>query len=211
MTYNTLVLQLENYLNRYDAILIAQIPNFIYQAEQRICRESKNIGLERYVTNAFTAGDSVIPKPGRWRRTITFNYGSGFNFNTRNQLYLRTYEYVRSYWPNSTIFNVANPPMYYCDYSYTHLLIAPTPALAYPFEMAFLELPPPLTIANQTNWLTNYAPDLLLYACLLEAIPFLKNDERIPVWEKLYDRALASLENQDQLRYMDRTSDRSSD
>ena len=211
MTYNTLVLQLENYLNRYDAILIAQIPNFIYQAEQRICRESKNIGLERYVTKAFVAGNSVIPKPGGWRRTITFNYGTGLNFNNRNQLYLRTYEYVRSYWPNSSQFNIASPPVYYCDYSYTHLLIAPTPALAYPFELAYLELPTPLTINNQTNWLTNYAPDLLLYACLLEAIPFLKNDERIPVWEKLYDRALSSLENQDQLRYMDRTSERSSD
>lgn len=208
MTYNTLVLQIQNYLNRYDDILIAQIPNFIYQAEQRIARESKNIGLEKYVTNTFDAGEAVLAKPGRWRRTISFNYGTGVNFNNRNQLYLRTYEYARSYWPNQTLLG---NPLYYCDYSYTHFLIVPTPIDFFPFELSYLELPAPLTLLNQTNWLTNYAPDLLLYACLLEAIPFLKNDERIPVWEKLYDRALASVENQDQLRYLDRTSERSSD
>jgi hypothetical protein len=208
MTYNSLVLQIESYLNRNDADTIAQIPNFIYQAEQRICRESKNVGLVVYVTSAFLPGNSVISKPGRWRRTLTFNYGTGALFNTRNQLYLRSYEYLRAYSPDSTL---TGKPLYYSDYGYTHWLVAPTPDIDYPFEIGYLELPEPLSIAVQTNWLTNYAPDLLLYGCLLEAIPFLKNDERIPVWQNLYDRALASVENQDTLRLEDRASNRSAD
>jgi len=161
MTYNSLVEQITNYLNRTDTSTINEIPKFIYQAEQKICRETKNIGLEQYVVSNFIPGTSVYPKPGRWRRNITLNYGTGGGQNNfRNQIYLRKYEYIRSYWPDSTILG---PPLYYSDYAYTNFLVAPTPDQAYPFELAYLELPALLTAAQQTNWITNYAPDLLFY------------------------------------------------
>lgn len=208
MTYNSLFNQIISYLNRSDADTLAQIPNFISQAEQRICRESKNIGLEVYVTDSFLAGTSVFAKPARWRRTITLNFGTGPLFNVRNQMFLRSYEFVRNYWPNSDLLDV---PKFYCDYGYSHYLIAPTPDLNYPFELSYLQLPEPITPLNQTNWITDYAPDVFLYASLLEAIPFLKNDERIPVWQLMYDRGLGSLNNQDDLRLLDRASARNSD
>jgi hypothetical protein len=68
-----------------------------------------------------------------------------------------------------------------------------------------------LSPQNQTNWLTDYAPDVLLYAILLEAVPFLKNDERIPVWESAYARGLASLNQQDDARQNDRASNDEAD
>lgn len=208
MTYNSLVLQIQSYLNRTDADTVAQIPNFIYQAEQRICRESKNVGLEMYVNSAFVTGNSVIEKPGRWRRTISFTFGNGTNDNTVNVMYQRAYEYLRMYTPDPSQTGV---PLFYADYGYTHWLIAPTPSFEFPFQVSYLELPVPITANNQTNWLTDYAPDVLLYACLLEAIPYLKNDERIPVWQNMYDRGLASLNTQDDQRPLDRASNRSAD
>jgi hypothetical protein len=208
MTYNSLVNQVLDYLNRTDTDTANEIPNFIYQAEQRICRESKNIGLEVYVTNAFTPGVSVYAKPARWRRNITFNFGNGNSNNVRNQIQLRSYEYLRMYWSDPTQMAA---PLFYSDYAYEHFLVAPTPDQAYPFELGYLELPEPLSVNVQTNWLTNYAPDVLLYATLLEAIPFLKNDERIPVWQQLYDRGIQSLNSQDDQRITDRGSNRSSD
>lgn len=208
MTYNSLVNQVMDYLDRTDTDTQNEVPNFIYQAEQRICRESKNIGLEQYVTGSFTPGVSVLAKPARWRRSITFSYGSGAGNNTVNQLFLRSYDYIRNYWNNPS---TQAPPQYYSDYGYDHLLIGPTPDLAYPFEFAYLELPQPLSVANQTNWLTDNVPDLLLYATLLEAISFLKNDERIPIWTSYYNRALQSLNNQDNQRLLDRASNRDAD
>jgi hypothetical protein len=208
MTYNTLVNQVKEYLNRQDAQTISEIPNFIYQAEQRICRESKSVGLELYVTGTFTPNVSILQKPARWRRNISLSFGSGLNDNVRNQLTLRSYEFVRNYWPDTSELAA---PKFYCDYGYDNLLVAPTPDLAYPFEYSYLQLPNPLTINNQTNWLTNYVPDVLLYATLLEAIPFVKNDERIPIWQAMYDRGLESLNNQDDQRTQDRTSNRGAD
>lgn len=208
MTYNSLVNEVLSYLNRTDAATTARIPDFISQAEQRICRESKNIGLEMYVTGNFTAGNAVLQKPGRWRRNLSINFGTGATFDVRNQLYLRSYEFIRNYWPDDT---VTGTPLYYSDYGYNHIVVCPTPALAYPFEWAFLQLPEQITLLNQTNWITDYAPDVLLYATLLEAIPFLKDDERIPVWQKMYERGLASLNGQDDQRLLDRSSNRQAD
>lgn len=208
MTYNSLVAQVTSYLNRTDTATLDQIPNFIYQAEQRICRESKNVGLEVYVTGTFITNNSVIAKPARWRRNITFNYGTGVLNNTRNTILLRSYEFCRAYWPDPTL---SAPPKFYADYGYYNLLIVPTPDQAYPFELGYLQLPDPISPNNQTNWITNYAPDVFLYATLLEAMPFLKDDERIPVWKEYYDRGLSSLNQQDDQRIYDRSGNRSAD
>lgn len=42
-----------------------------------------------------------------------------------------------------------------------------------------------LSANNPTNWLLTSHPDIYIYGTLLEAAPYLKNDVRIPVWEKL--------------------------
>lgn len=208
MTFNSLVVELQSYLDRLDADTLSNIPNFIYQAENRLSRECKSIGNEQYITAAFLPGNPIITKPGRWRRTLGIQLGTGPTLSIRNQLYLRSYEYVRSYAPDPTLLG---QPLYYADMAYLNWIFAPTPDFAYPFEISYLELPEPLSLAVQTNWLTNFCPDALLYACLLEAIPYLKSDERIPVWQSMYDRSLASLNGQDFDRYLARSSSRESD
>jgi hypothetical protein len=210
MTYNSLIAQVANTLERADLTL--QIPNFISQAEQRISRESKTLGLEQYVSGAFTVGLQKIPKPARWRRTISFNYGTPstefMNQFDYTQLELRDYEYCRLYSPNAS---QTGKPVYYSDYGYSTFLVVPAPDFTYPFELAYLELPDPLTVTNQTNWLTDYAPDVLYYATLLEAVAFLKNEEKLTTWTTLYKAALSSLNQQDDMRVEDRISNRSSD
>jgi len=203
LTYNSLIADVLGYLNRDDAATTAAIPLFISNAEQRICREAPTIGTESYVVGEFIAGNPVYAKPGRWRATLAINFGSGATYDFRNQLYLRDYDTVRNYWPDDT---VQGFPKFYADYGYSNLLIAPTPNDNYPFELCYLELPEQLSAANQTNWLTNYAPDVLLYATLLETGSYLKDDERIPMWESYYGRAIASLKNQNHSRLLDRVS-----
>ena len=58
--------------------------------------------------------------------------------------------------------------------------------------------------SNQTNWFTNYAPQALLYGSLLQAMPFLKNDERMPMWQQNYDLIMQTLMAEDKLRLADR-------
>ena len=95
-------------------------------------------------------------------------------------------------------------PKFYCDYDYEHWLVAPTPAAAYDFEVLYYERVQPLDSSNQTNWYTEYAPQAMLYGCLLQAMPFLKNDERIPMWQAQYDKVVQTLKLEDISRVGDR-------
>lgn len=209
MTFNSLKSDMVAYLERgssVDTTVYDQLPKLINNAERRIAREAKVLGFKVPVTGTLQAGQSVVEKPERWRSTVSINFGTGAGNETRNPLFARSYEYCRSYWPNDSQTGV---PKFYADYDYSHWLVAPTPDADYPFEVVFHQLPQLLDDGNQTNWITQYAPDVLLYAALLEATPFLKNDERIPVWEGMYSRALAALNAEDQTRVVDQSAARS--
>lgn len=208
MTFESLQQDVRRYLERgatlaSDAIVYEQIPRLINLAERRISRELKVQGFINVVTGAMSVGQSVYSKPDRWRDTVSINIGTGASNNTRKMLYARDYEYCRAYWPDES---QTEEPIFYADYDYSHWLISPTPNEAYPFEILYYELPPLLDDEVQTNWITEYAPQLLLYATLLEATPFLKNDERIPVWQQMYDRAAAALNGEDIGKIIDRTA-----
>jgi hypothetical protein len=44
----------------------------------------------------------------------------------------------------------------------------------------------------------------MLYGTLLQAMPFLKNDERIPMWQAQYSQIMQVLKNEDITRIADR-------
>ena len=208
MTFETLQQDVRRYLERgatlaSDAVVYEQIPRLINLAERRISRELKVQGFIAVVSDTMTIGQSVYAKPDRWRDTISINFGTGTSNATRTPIFTRGYEYVRSYWPDES---QTGQPAFYCDYNYTNWLIAPTPDQEYPFEVLYYELPPLLDDSIQTNWLTEYAPQVLLYGTLLEATPFLKNDERIGTWQQYYDRAASMLNGEDLAKILDRAS-----
>jgi hypothetical protein len=213
LTFTTLQEDLRRYLERgatlaSDAVVFEQLPRLINLAERRIARELKVEGFISVVTDTMAVGQSVYAKPDRWRDVVSINIGTGAGNANRTTLVTRSYEYLRSYWPNETL---TGTPLFYSDYDYNHWLFAPTPDDTYPFEVLYYELPPLLDDSTQTNWLTEYAPQLLLYGSLLEATPFLKNDERIPVWQSMYDRAAAMLNGEDLAKILDRAAVRDGD
>lgn len=74
------------------------------------------------------------------------------------------------------------------------------PSDTYTVEMYYWEQLTPLSGSASTNILLRRAPDAYLYACLLAAEPFIMNDERIPMWEKLYSAARDAINQRDARR-----------
>ncbi|MEB3703243.1 hypothetical protein Bealeia2_01937 (plasmid) [Candidatus Bealeia paramacronuclearis] len=212
MTWHTLVGtreapgQIMTYLSTQNEQVFDQLPNFINQAEQRICREAHTIGLETYISGTLEPNQAVFNKPARWRRSLSF--GIWDEQDRYRQLEFRNYELLRMW--SSAIRGPAQP-QFYGDYNYASLLLSPAPDQPYKFEYAYMELPVPLSDTQQTNWLTDFAPDVLLYAILLEATPFVMTDQRIPVWESAYARGIASLNQEDAARQVDRAADNQAD
>jgi hypothetical protein len=204
MTYDSLLVDVRRYLERgftqeSDQIVYDQLPRLVTLGERRIARELKIEGFIRAVTTPLSVGVAVYLKPDRWRDTVSMTVDG-------TPIFARSYEYIRNYWPTET---QTGSPAYYADYDFQHWLIAPTPDTAKTLEILYYEQPRFLGEDFQTNWLTEYAPDVLLYATLLEATPFLKSDERVQMWQGMYDRAAQALNGEDLKRIMDRTANRS--
>lgn len=204
MTYDSLLVDVRRYLERgftqeSDQIVYDQLPRLITLGERRIARELKIQGFIRAVTTPLSIGVAVYLKPDRWRDTVSMTVNG-------SPIYARSYEYIRNYWPDET---ATGTPQFYGDYDYQHWIITPTPDATSTLEVLYYELPRLLGDDFQTNWLTEYAPDLLTYATLLEASPFLKKDERIQTWQAMYDRAAQALNGEDLKRILDRSANRS--
>lgn len=198
MTYDSLVNDIETYLERTDQATIEKIPQFIMLAEQVIAADLKILGNLTVAESSMVQGNATIDKPARWRKTVSMNVTVD---GKRQPVLLRKYEYLREYWPDPSSTDV---PMFYCDYDYTHWLVSPTPDADYDYEVLYYERPQPLDSANQSNWFTQYAPQALLYGSLLQAMPFLKNDERLPMWQAQYDQIMNVLKAEDVARIGDR-------
>ena len=196
LTYNSLLTDIATYAERNDDPFITQIPRFVMLAENRIASEVHSLGFQRVVTGVLTSGNQMLVKPERWRETKSF-------FLTESNTYLqeRTLEYCRLFGAASS-----STPRYYADYDYEHYFLAATPSSALAFELKYHERPEPLSDGNQTNWTTQYAPQLLLYATLLEAQPFLKLPERISEFQALYDRAVQAIAGEDVYRAKDKSA-----
>lgn len=204
MTYDSLLVDIRRYLERgftaeSDAIVYEQLPRLVTLGERRIARELKIQGFIVPIQTNLQVGLAVYPKPDRWRDTISMSVNNV-------PIFARSYEYIRNYWPDES---QTGSPQFYADYDYQHWIIAPTPSVIQTLEILFYQQPRLLGDDVQTNWLTEYAPDLLLYASLLESAPFLKKDERIQVWQGMYDRAAQAINGEDLKRIMDRTAARS--
>jgi len=198
MTYDSLTENIQSYLERSDTATLEKIPLFIMLAEQVIASEIKFLGNLTVNTSNMVTGQFTIDKPVRWHKTVSMNVTVD---GVRQPVLLRKYEYLREYWPDQTATDV---PLYYADYDYTHWLVAPTPDAAYSFEVLYYERVQPLDSTNQTNWFTIYAPQALLYGSLLQAMPFLKNDERTPMWQAQYSAIMQTLKAEDVSRIADR-------
>jgi hypothetical protein len=209
MTFNSLLEDMRKYLERGTAVdpsVFEQLPSLINLAERELANRLKILGFVRVVTDTLGVGQSVVPKPDRWRDTISINIGVGTE-QVRTQIFARSYEYCRTFHPDE---DVTAQPKFYADYDYFNWLFAPSANFAYPFEVNYWELPALLDDTNQTNWTTDFAPNSLLHGALLQATPFLKNDERIPIWEAIYEKDVAILEAQDVKRIIDRNVTRES-
>ena len=197
MTYDSLTATVLQYLERSDQATINAIPTFITLAEFEIAQEVKTLGQLQIVESTMTQGNPVLQKPSRWRKTVSMNVLVG---SKKQPVLLRKYEYLKNYWQDDT---QTSTPLYYADTDWDHWYLAPTPDQAYTFEVLYYERIAPLSSVNQTNWITQNAPNAMLFGTLLQAMPFLKNDQR-QIFQQKYTEALQALKAEDVARVGDR-------
>ena len=200
MTYDSLTSTVLQYLERRDAAVVEAIPTFITLCEFEIAQYIKTLGQMEVVDATMNIGNPVIAKPARWRKTVSMTLS---NSGSKQPVLLRKLEYLNAYAQDVT---ATGTPLYYADYDFEHWIVAPTPDQAYSFEALCYTRLQPLSSAYQTNWLTQNAPNAMLFGTLKQTAPFLKNDARLALWKQMFDEALTALKTEDTLRVADRSA-----
>ena len=190
-TYTELKDAVADWLDRSD--LTARIPDFIALAEARISRELRIRAMEVRSIMDTSSGQKYFNLPGGYLQMRNIQ----LNTNPTQPLEYITPEMLdRLYGSNTT-----GKPRAYTLIG-DEIQLSPIPDATYELEMAFYEKFTALgdgTAGTVTsNWLTINAPDIMLYGSLMEAEPFIKNDERITVWLQAYQDGISKLQKADQ-------------
>jgi len=75
--------------------------------------------------------------------------------------------------------------------------LGPNPDAVYTTSMLYYQAFAALSDSATTNDMLTNNPDVYLYGTLLEAEPFIMNDERVPLWATAFKQAIDDIQNQD--------------
>ncbi len=185
-SYSTLLTATGDYLARSD--LTTFLPNFVQNWEERFFRDSQNWGswMESALSVTLSSNVAALPASYLGLRVANFSGFSALKRVTLEQLYDR---YPRGRATAGTATHIARngsnfvfgPEIQSGDLIGVYYA-KPTALRSYATGGA----------DAVAHYLIVNAPDLLLYGALLEAMPFVKKDERIPTWAAAYDTALTA-------------------
>jgi hypothetical protein len=195
MTYDNLVADVINYMERNDAEFVAQIPSLIGLAESAIAAELKTYLQLTVVEANLLQNQTVLNKPARWRKTVSMKVNG-------QPVLMRSQDYVSQYLSESS----TGTPLYYAEYDYNNWNFAPNPDKSYPVEIIYYSEIQPLDSTNQQNLFTREAPQAMLFGTLLQAQGYLKALDKLPVWKQYYTDCLDALKKEDASRRIDRNT-----
>jgi hypothetical protein len=199
-TYATLQTAVANWLDRSD--LTDRIPEFIALAEARMNRTLR-LALMLNVDQT-TLGGATALVAGTRDYALPSGYLQMLDFHLRTSpittLSYLTPENMNRMWAGSqggeplayTIFsdNASGTPI-------KSVRLGPAPDSAYDYSIMFYKKIDALSVTNTTEAMLTDNPDVYLYGALLEAEPFLMNDQRVQLWATAFQEALRALQEQD--------------
>jgi len=187
-TYATLQTAVANWLARDD--LTTRIPEFITLAEAKFNRDLRCMQMESRSTasvNLAASEPEFIALPGDFqtmRRVRLSSVDGKPRLEFLNGTQADEFRYGTA--------NTAGQPRYFTVFG-DEMELIPTPDIAYTIEMVYRANIAALSDSNTTNWLLTLAPDLYLYAALMESAPYMKEDNRLNVWSAGYKHAIDGL------------------
>ncbi len=171
------------WLNRTD--LTAVIPDFITLAEAYLSRELKTREQMVAATLTTVAGVSAVALPD------DFGAARRVTVQTSPKVVLRATT-VQDVDAKYTL-SVTGVPRAFAVAG-SNLQLGPAPDAAYAIELLYYARLPALSEDADTNWLLSRHPDAYLYATLIQAAPYLGEDNRVGVWSTLLQAVTSSIE-----------------
>jgi len=176
-----------NWLDRSD--LTSRIPEFITLAEARFNRVLRIRDMEAVSTSISTvAGTREYSLPTRFVQMKEFHLTT----DPLTPLSYITPEMMTRMQAGSS----KSKPQVFTIIA-DNVRLGPNPDAVYTTSMLYYQAFAALSDAATTNDMLTNNPDVYLYGTLLEAEPFIMNDERVGLWLAAFEKAVGDIQNQD--------------
>lgn len=164
--------------------LAAVSGTFISMAEARIARDLRHWKQEKRVTT--NVDEQYENLPTDWIRIDNVSHAAGGLISSISASEMEAKRAAST---------TAGKPRY-MRISANQIEFYPAPDQTYEIKMDYMAKIPALTNAAPSNWLLEYAPDVLLYGALMQSAPYLGEDARVAVWGGMYQSGIEALNSE---------------
>jgi hypothetical protein len=178
-SYSALKSSIADWLNRDD--LTSVIPDFISLAEAQL---ERRLPTQKTLTRLSVTLNSqfyTLPTDFISARSLVLTSTAPvqpLTFLTEDELDSKKY-----------VYRTSGKPLYFTLIGNQAELL-PIPDTSYTGELTYYTTIAKLSDSNTSNWILERHPDVYLYGSLLQAAPYLRDDERIATWGSIFETAV---------------------
>ena len=182
---------IQDYTENFEASFVANIPNFVQLAEERVYNSVQIPAIRKSQVGNVTAGNPYLTLPSDWLATFSV---AAIDPGTFAYTYMldKDSNFIREAFPYPA---VTGMPTHYAQFNANSLLLGPTPNVSYAVELNYYYYPESIVTAG-TSWLGDNFETVLLYGSLREAYQYMKGEADITgQYEAKYQESLDLLKN----------------
>jgi|TARA_R100001460_G_scaffold2321_5_gene7671 hypothetical protein len=170
-TYTELQQAIKDFTENDETSFVTNLPIFIRSAEDRILYLADLEEFRKNATSALTTSDPFLSVPSDFLAPFSLRITTS---NNENFLLIKDVNYIQEY--NKGVSNTV--PKYYGIFDSSNFIVGPTPDSNYTVELHYYYRPASLTAGagSGTTWLSENAPNALLYGSLIEAYTYMKGE-----------------------------------
>jgi hypothetical protein len=177
MNYGQLKTLVSQYLESSETSFLANMPQFVINAEEEIMRQVQLQDLMQTSTAPVITGTPYVALPDDFLSPYSlFVTVAG----KREALLSKDHSFISEYWPDPTVLGT---PRYYALFDSNTMLLAPTPDTTYFLEMNYYYEPTSLTaeVAGDaaTTGISTYGENAILFGTILQGYIYLKGDQDV--------------------------------
>jgi len=191
-TYAQLETAIQDFTENSETSFVTNLPVFIRGAEDRIFTLVDLELFRKNATSQLTVGDPYLSVPADYLAPFSFQI---ITANYKNFLEIKDVNFVQQYAVDA---GGNTTPRYYSVFDVDNFIVGPTPNLAYDVELHYYYRPASITAgaASGTTWLSENAPNALLYGSLVEAYTYMKGEQdMLQLYEQRFAQEIQRLKD----------------
>jgi hypothetical protein len=189
-TYAELKTAIQQYTDNTETSFVANLPTFIRTVEERLLKSVDLTDFRKNSDGAVQANNQYLAVPSDYLASFSLSAQfdgtvSGVSITPKTFLLQKDVNFIQTYTPapqdtTPSLLQVGRP-LYYALFDKDNFVLAPVPDDTYKMELHYFYRPQSLTALadSGTTWLSENAPNAMLFGSLVEATVYMKGEPDI--------------------------------